>query len=400
MAQSLTNQFVSKPLTCGRYFDTTIGLHLYVKKNGRKYWIYRYCINGKRHDLGMGPYPGIPLSEARARANEYRGLILRGQEPLKLKHSNYQVTPKQISFKEFADDFVATNKSQWKNKKHTAQWSNTLRDYVYPHIGTKDLESINTEDILNILSPIWDTKTETAIRIRGRIERILSAAITRGLRKSPNPAIWKGHLQNILPRIKKLSRIKHHPAMPYPQIKSFIQLLRDKECVSALALEFLILTGARTSEVLFAKWSEIDEDVWIIPAERMKAEREHRVPLSSRCLAIIKVSKSLYGESQFIFHRNRKPLSNMAMANLLKRSHPGCTVHGFRSSFRDWVSEETEFSGELAEMALAHSIGSRVESAYRRGDLLNRRRILMDSWQQYCENGTISYQAIDMRRAA
>lgn len=400
MAKNLTNQLVSKPLSQGRYFDTTKGFHLYVKKDGKKYWVFRYSINGNRHDLGLGPYPDISLATARAKAIEFRGMLLKGQEPAKGKCRKNQAAPKAITFKDFACDFIATNEAQWKNKKHADQWRNTLRDYVYPVIGDRSLDSINTNDVLDILNPIWGSKTETATRIRGRVERILSAAITRQLRAGPNPASWKGHLENILPKLKKSRRVKHHAAMPRHQIKGFIEQLREKECISALALEFLILTASRTNEVQFAKWSEIYEDVWIIPAARMKAEREHRVPLSARCINILKIAKSVFGESEYLFHRSGRPLSNMAMAKLLKRIHPQYTVHGFRSTFRDWVSEETEVSGELAEMALAHSIGNRVEASYRRGDMMARRRFLMDSWLQYCENGAVSYQVIDMRRAA
>ena len=400
MGRGLTNLLVSKVLDGGRYYDTTRGLHLYVKNNGKKYWVFRYCLRGHRHDIGLGPFPEIPLSAARSRAIELRGAILRGEDPIKRIDPSKEGKPTVPTFFEFAEEYIALNQDEWKNKKHIDQWRNTLRDYVYPFIGAKSLDAINTIDLLDVLTPIWKSKTETATRIRGRIERILSAAITRQLRDGPNPASWRGHLENLLPKIKKSRRVKHHAAMPRQQVREFIQKLRGKDCISALALEFLILTSVRTSEALYAKWSEIQEDVWVIPAQRMKAEKEHRVPLTSRCMTILNLAKSLAGESEFIFHKNGRPLSNMAMANVLKRIHPEYTVHGFRSTFRDWVSEETEYSGELAEMALAHTIGNRVESSYRRGDLLNRRRFMMDSWLQYCENGTFNYGAIEIRRAA
>jgi integrase len=347
----------------------------------------------------LGPFPEITLSAARSRAIDLRGAILRGEDPIKRIDPSKEDKPIVPTFFEFAEDYITQNQDEWKNKKHIDQWRNTLRDYVYPLIGSKLLDEINTDDLLNVLRPIWKSKTETATRIRGRIERILSAATSRQLRYGPNPASWRGHLDNLLPTIKKSRRVKHHAAMPHHLVKEFIRKLREKDCISALALEFLILTSVRTSEALYAKWSEINEDVWVIPEGRMKAEKEHRVPLTSRCLTILNLAKSLAGESEFIFHKNGRPLSNMAMANVLKRIHPEYTVHGFRSTFRDWVSEETEYSGELAEMALAHTIGNRVESAYRRGDLLNRRRFMMDSWLQYCENGTLSCEAIGIRRA-
>ena len=400
MTRVLTNLLISKPLIKGRYYDTTKGLQLYVKANGKKYWVFRYSLNGRRHDIGLGPYPEISLSSARDQAIEFRGLLLKGGEPLKSKMVDQQSMQKAPSFKQFAEEYITQNEGEWRNKKHIDQWRNTLRDYVYPVIGDKELDNINTNDVFNVLKPIWNTKTETATRIRGRIERILSAATTLQLREGYNPACWKGHLENILPKLKKSRRVKHHAAMPHIQIQDFVKQLRDKECISALALEFLILTAARTGEVIYAKWSEIHGDIWIIPAQRMKAEKEHRVPLTSRCLAILNIAKSIFGESEYLFHITGRPLSNMAMSNLLKRLHPTYTVHGFRSTFREWVSEETEMPGDLAEMALAHTIENKTEASYRRGDILNRRRFMMDSWLQYCENGAISYRAIDMRRAA
>ena len=398
MPQYLTHAFVSKPLKAGRYFDTTRGLHMYVKPNGKKFWVYRFTFSGKRHDMGLGPYPEINLSSARSKAQEARSQIIKGVNPVIKERPPIEVHSISPKFCDFAEEYITINSAQWRNPKHVAQWHSTMRDYVYPIIGQLKLEAINTEHILSILNPIWTCKTETASRVRGRIERILSAAITRNLRSSPNPAIWRGHLENILPKPKKIQRVKHHAALPYSEIKNVITQLRERDCMSALSLEFLILTASRTGEVRFASWDEIEGDVWVIPGERMKAGKEHRVPLTERCMDILRVAKSTYGEKEYIFHTKGSPLSNVAMAGLLDRIAPGFTVHGFRSTFRDWVAEETLHSGEVAEMALAHQIQNRVEASYRRGNLLARRRTLMQDWANYCEgldgNDVIS---IDLR---
>ncbi len=384
MPKFLTNAAISRPLDEGRYFDTTKGLHLYVKPNGKKYWVYRFTHNKKRHDLGLGSYPGTPLSEARNRALEARSKLAVGVSPLAIKIESTAIEPPKIAFREFAEAHINLNSAEWRNSKHVSQWHNTMRDYVYPVIGHLPLESITTEHILSILMPIWTQKTETASRIRGRIERILSAAITRGLRPGPNPAVWRGHLETVLPAMKRANRVKHHRAIPYSQIQGVLQELRNRDCISAFALEFLILTASRSGVVRFAKWEEIEGNVWVIPSSKMKVTREHKVPLTPRCIEILDTAKSIYGGEEYIFHRHGKPLSNVAMSGLLERIKPGFTVHGFRSTFRDWVAEETDHSGEVAEMALAHQISNRVEAAYRRGNLLMRRRQLMEDWEKFC----------------
>lgn len=384
MPKFLTNAAISKRLVAGRYFDATKGLHLYVKPNGKKYWVYRFTHNKRRHDLGLGSYPDTPLSEARNRALEARSKIVGGINPIPNKIEPTSAKNPITTFREFADSHINLNSAEWRNAKHVSQWHNTMRDYVYPIIGDLALELITTEHILSILTPIWKLKTETASRIRGRIERILSAAITRGLRHAPNPAVWRGHLENVLPPMRRANRIKHHRAVPYTQIHEVIEQLRNRDCISALALEFLILTASRSGEIRFAKWEEIEGNVWVIPASKMKATREHKVPLTARCLEILKMTHSIYGADEYIFHRYGKPLSNVAMSSLLERIKPGFTVHGFRSTFRDWAAEETDHSGEVAEMALAHQISNRVEAAYRRGNLLMRRRQLMEDWERFC----------------
>jgi len=391
MSKALTHAAISQSLKAGRHFDTTQGLHLYVKKTGSKSWVFRYTKSGKRRDLGLGPYPAISLSKARDRALELRRALLDGADPAaeKQKERGDEHQKAQVRFREFAEAFVTLNEPQWQNTKHIAQWRYSLREFAYPVIGGKALGDIDTDDILAILTPIWGTKTETASRLRGRLERILASATTRGLRSGQNPAVWRGHLDTVLPKASRLRRVKHYAAVPYQDLPVLIGKIQSKDCVSALALEFLILTAARSGEVRYAKWSEIQGDLWVIPAERTKMRREHRIPLSKRAQEILKLAETQLGSVEYIFHRAGKTLSNVAMSHLLDRIQPGYTVHGFRSTFRDWVSEETDHSGEVAEMALAHQIESRVEAAYRRGDMLSKRRSLMVDWENYCLSQSI-----------
>jgi integrase len=264
------------------------------------------------------------------------------------------------------------------------QWVKTLDTYAYPVIGSKPLDEIDTDDILKILTPIWVDKTETASRLRGRIEWILAAATTRKLRTGMNPALWRGHLQTILPAPGKIMDVEHHRALPYRALPEFMTKLREIDNVSALALEFTILNASRTGEVIGGLRSELDGEVWTIPANRMKARKEHRVPLCTRSMELLAIARAMDEDSLYLFSRNGKPLSNMAMGMMLRRMKVDVTVHGFRSTFRDWASEETLHSPEVAEMALAHAIRNKVESAYRRGDLLERRRLLMEDWANYC----------------
>lgn len=382
MTQTLTHAFISKALPPKRYFDSTRGLHLLVKRNGLKYWVFRFTMDGRRHDFGLGAYPDIGLSEARVRALNARQSVLGGQNPL--ARSTPIVIPVLPTFSEFAEEFISSHEAQWENAKHIDQWRNTLRDYANPIIGKIPIDQIGTDHILQILSPIWSKKTETASRVRGRIERILGAATARGMRSGLNPAQWRGHLEHTLPPPKRIRKVEHYAALPYRQIHQIVTALRNKTCASAFALEFLILNASRTNEVRLAKWNEIHDGVWIIPMDRMKARKEHRVPLSARCLEILSIAKSVLGEAEYIFHRNGRPLSNVAMSKLLNGIATDFTVHGFRSTFRDWVAEETEHRQDVAEMALSHTIENAVEASYRRGDLLNRRRRLMEDWANYC----------------
>ena len=367
--------------------DQTKGLHLWVKNTGQKYWNFRYTLNAKRETISLGAYPEVSLKLARQRAVEVRSKVNQGVCPLSEKKSankpkNEVLSPK---FHEFALKYIETMRPKWRNPKHAEQWVSTVQQYAFPVIGEMRLNNIDTPHIMEILTPIWLTKSETASRLRGRIERILSASITSKHRLQPNPAIWKGHLENLLPAHQASQA--HHEALAYEEIPEFMMKLRNADGISALALEFTILNANRTGEVLLGKRAEIDGNVWTIPSGRMKANREHQVPICNRSLEILAVAQYLDPESEYLFSRNGKPLSNMSMLMMVRRMKNGLTVHGFRSTFRDWVSEETEHSPEVAEMALAHAIGNKVEASYRRGKLLERRRVLMSDWESYCMTG-------------
>lgn len=393
MSTVLTDTFIRNLKSVGRYTDAaTIGLNIQVKSGGGKYWTFRYLYQSKRHDLGLGTYPNISLREARVRATNARNELNKGQRPVatwksKLAASK-EAEPEKVTFEEFAKTCIDSKKAEWRNDKHGAQWYATIKQYADPVIGNKHLDEIDTEDILRILNPIWHTKTVTASRLRGRIEWVLAAATTRKLRSGMNPAAWRGHLETILPKPNKIKNEKHHKALPYSKLPAFIAKLKEMEGVSPLALEFLILNANRTSEVIGGLRTELSSnDIWVIPKDRMKAHREHRIPLGKRSLELLEIAKSLDPDSNYLFSSNGKPLSNMAMSMLVRRMDCDITVHGFRSCFRDWVAEETLHSSEVAEKALAHTITNKVESAYRRGDLIEHRKRLMSDWENYCQTG-------------
>jgi len=386
MPTNITHAHATKINAPCRIYDTYPGLHLWIKTSKSKYWIFRTSRGGKRTDLSLGKFPDIGPSEARKKAGAMAQQVKAlGHAPFRAKTPLEPVQERaEVRFQDFAQSLVHDMSPQWKNTKHANQWANTLRDYAYPVVGHKTLDAITTEDILLILRPIWLTKTETATRLRGRIEKVLSAATIKGLRTGVNPAQWRGHLDCLLPQPKKLQKVKHHPALPFEELPHFIEQLQARRSISALALEFCILTTSRTSEVLLAKWSEVGEAVWKIPADRMKAGKEHIVPLSNRANQILKLAKEHNPDSEYIFSNGQKPLSNMVLLTLLKRMGFGhITTHGFRSTFRDWVSEVTEFSPEVAEMCLAHTIGNKVEAAYRRGSLLEKRARLLTAWANF-----------------
>lgn len=373
--------------SAGRYTDALVkGLQLWVKPNNRKYWIFRFSHNKRSHDMSLGVYPALSIAQARIEAQKLRDKLDAGVNPSVKKKLSHAPAPAAILFKEFAIECVDKKKLEWSNQKHAAQWLYTLENFAFPVIGNKALDAIDTDDILKILEPIWTTKTETASRLRGRLEWILASATTRKLRQGVNPALWRGHLETILPAPGKIAEVIHHKALPFTEIPQFMKLLKEHDHIGALALEFLILNGSRTGEVIGGLRSEIHNDVWIIPGNRMKAGKEHRVPLGERSLEILAIAKTMDPQSDYLFSRNGKHLSNMAMPMMLRRLKVDATVHGFRSTFRDWVSETTDHSPEVAEMALAHKINNQVEAAYRRGNLLERRRLLMRDWEQYCNS--------------
>lgn len=376
---------VSKKNKPGRYGDGG-GLWLQVSKFGTKAWIFRYMISGKARHMGLGDLNTFSLQEARERARKQRQLLADGIDPLVAIESDRAEQAKRITFNDAAEQYIAAHRAGWKNIKHADQWRATLETYAGPIVGNMSVADIDTPHVLNVLSPIWTVKTETATRLRGRIEAILAWATVRQFRSGDNPARWRGHLDKLLAKPTKLAKVRHHAAMPYVTLPGFMERVRGMESMSARALEWTILTAARTGESVGARWSEIDlgGKIWTIPGERMKAGREHRVPLSGRALAIL---ASLSRESEFVFPGAGKsrPLSNMAMLQLLRGIDPSLTVHGFRSTFRDWAAERTNVPRDIAEQALAHKIESSIEAAYRRGDALEKRRRLMQAWSSYCE---------------
>jgi integrase len=309
--------------------------------------------------------------------------------------------PNSVMFADYAESCIEAKRLEWRNAKHAEQWSATIKMYANPVIGNKPIDAVNMDDILEILEPIWREKTVTATRLRGRLEWILASATTRKLRSGPNPATWKGLLETILPKPGKIKNEQHHAAMPYKQVPSFIRLLQDRDGVAALALEFLILNANRTGEVIGGRRSEVSTTgIWTIPGGRMKSAKEHRIPLGQRSLELLQVATTLDPASEYLFSTAGKPISSMTMSMLLRRMGHKETVHGFRSSFRDWVSEETTYSTEVAEKALAHTIANKVESAYRRGDLLEPRRQLLLTWENYCLSSCVINARFDLNKEA
>jgi integrase len=380
------------------------GLYLRVGPTGAKSWIYRYMADGKRHDMGLGPLNALSLAEARAKAAELRRMRVDGSDPLRTREAQQAAVKleaaKAMSFKQCAESYIQAHATGWKNAKHAAQWGSTLETYAYPVLGGLPVQGIETGLIMQVLEPIWATKAETASRVRGRIEAILDWATTRGYRQGENPARWRGHLNNLLPKRSKVAKVEHHAALPYAEMAEFMAALRKQEGMGTRALEFAILTAARTGEVIGTQWDEIDltAAVWTIPGDRMKAGREHRIPLSDRAVAILKEMAVAGGNYLFSGGRKGKPLSNMAMLAVLKRmKRADLTAHGFRSTFRDWASEATDTPHEVAEMALAHTIPNKAEAAYRRGDLFEKRRRLMEAWAAWCGSTPISMQVNDAK---
>ncbi len=383
----------------GRYGDGD-GLWLVVSPTGARKWVYRFTWLGKVTEMGLGPAGAVPLAEARRLRDEARRTLASGANPIEARRdAKVRARFTKPTFGEIADVLIEAKGAEWRNEKHKAQWVMTLRDYCAT-LRAKPVDEIDTEAVLGVLKPIWLEKPETASRLRGRIEAVLDAAKAQGHRAGENPAAWRGHLAHLLPKRGKLTR-GHHAAMPYDDVPAFIAKLRERDAIAAMALELCILTATRTNEVLGARWSEIDFEskVWTVPAERTKPGRPHRIPLSDRALAILeKLAEAKTGKLVFPGQRKGKSLSSMAMEMVIRRMKvENATVHGFRSSFRDWAGNETHFRREIAEAALSHVIGDKAEQAYRRGDALEKRRVLMDAWAAHCEPKTGS-NVVALRR--
>jgi integrase len=372
-------------------------LYLSINKTGGKRWVYLYVFGGKRRELGLGSAAKgfVNLADARDKAIEARKLISAGEDPIKVMGKSARAIAERgiPDFGSFADDYLATHGPKFRNNKHKAQWAMTLQTYC-ASIRSRPVNEISTDDVLRVLQPIWSKIPETASRVRGRIENILDAAKARGYRDGmDNPARWRGHLEALLPARQRRTR-GHHAALAYDDVSEFLATLQDRQATAAMALELCILTATRSGETLNATWQEFDlkKAVWTIPALRMKAGHEHRIPLSARALEILKALHKLrsnHNDHVFAGNALGKPLSNMAMSMLLKRmGRDDITVHGFRSTFRDWASEQTSFPHETCEHALAHRISDKAEAAYRRGDQFDKRRKLMDAWAAFCQPQT------------
>jgi integrase len=386
------------------------GLYLQVTQGAdgtpRRSWLYRYVIHGRERQMGLGSLIDTTLAEAREKAACARKQRGQGDDPIDVKHAQEAAAllarAKAMSFDQCRDAYIAAHRPGWRNAKHAAQWINTLDAYVTPVFGQLPVAAIDTGLVTKALEPIWSAKTETASRVRGRIEAILDWAKVRGFRGGENPARWRGHLDSLLPARSKVQRVKHHAALPFTEIGAFVARVREQSTTAARALEFTILTAARTGEVLGARWDEIDFDaaVWTVPPDRMKGAREHRVPLSAAALAVIERMQACR-ENDYIFPGDRRDrLYGAAMDMLLRRTGHEVTVHGFRSSFRDWAAECTHFPREVAEAALAHTVGDKVEAAYRRGDLFDKRRGLMTAWAAFCDTAPASDKIVPLRAGA
>lgn len=397
-ANRLTQLQVTRLKEPGQYNDGA-GLLLNISPGGSKSWVLRYTFKGRERRTGLGPFPEVTLSEAREATLNLRRQIRHGLDPVEEKKKARAAATaeqaKSVTFDWCAEKYIAAHKPSWKNPKHGDQWTNTIATYVSPIMGNTAVDRIETGHIMRVLEPIWTTKSETASRVRGRIESILSWAAVRKFRSEDNPARWKGHLDALLPARKKIARVQHHAALPLRDMSAFMNELKQQAGVGALALQFTILTAARSGEVRGMTWDEVnlDDAVWIIPGERMKAGRDHRVPLSTHAKAILTTMEELkLGDTNVVFPgiRDRKPLSDMTLTAVLKRmERTDITVHGFRSTFRDWAAEVTHYPREMAEMALAHTVSDQVEAAYRRGDMFEKRRKMMADWDAFC-HGTVS----------
>nr|WP_322787385.1 integrase arm-type DNA-binding domain-containing protein [Paraburkholderia xenovorans] len=374
------------------YYCDGGGLYLQVSPAGARSWVYRFRHEGRLREMGLGGLLRVSLADARERAQQCRRQLGCGLDPIEERRKEQAQRAAQLArtktFDECTTAYIRANRAGWKNEKHVAQWESTLDTYASPVIGKLPVRDIDTTHIVRVLQPVWEAKPETASRVRGRIESVLDWATAHKYREGENPARWKGHLDKILPARTKVRKVQHHAALPYAQAAAFMKALKAQEGLAARALELVILTAARTNEVIGATRSEFDLDagMWTVPAQRMKAQRAHRIPLSETALDLVRrLLDGVQDELLFPGAKKGKPLSNMAMLTVLRRmKRTDLTVHGFRSTFRDWAAECTTYPNEMAEMALAHAVDDKVEAAYRRGDMFQRRRQMMDDWAAYC----------------
>ena len=400
---------VAKLKVAGYYADGG-NLYLQVAPGGSKSWIFRFTQDGKTREMGLGSAATFSLAEARERATQQRKLLADGKNPMAVKRESAvarrMAEASLISFDKAAEQYIEAHTPSWKNAKHVEQWRTTLKVYASPVIGDLPVSLIDTALVLRVLRPIWNEKTETASRLRGRMERVLDWAKVQGYRSGENPAVWRGHLDKLLPAPNKVTEVEHHPALPWKEIGPFMAKLRKAPGLAALMVELIILTACRTSEALRSKWSEFDEKerIWNIPAARMKSKKPHSVPLSDEVLGLLKRIQAEAGDSDegYLFPGQKgSHLSNMAGLAVLKRmGRDDLTVHGFRSTFRDWSAEATDYPNHVAEMALAHVIDNKSEAAYRRGELMAKRRALMHDWSVFCNTVPSGGAVVPIRSAA
>lgn len=391
----LTSKAIQKLAKAGQKGSTGDGqgLYLQITAGGSVSWIYRFKLNGKQRYMGLGPYPDVGLSEARELAADHRKLVKQGTDPLTARDKETKKEAAPITFTTCAARYIQSHRRSWRNAKHARQWVSTMKTYARPVIGNLPIEEITTQDVLKILAPIWTIKNETAKRVQGRIENILDYAAAHGYRDSVNPARWRGHLDKLLAKPSRVQKVSHHPAMPYDEVADFMAAVNGYNSMSSKALQLLILTATRTSEVLNSEWNELDLNnaTWTIPADRMKANREHRVPLSRQAVELLSNLPRVKANTYiFAGMKQGRPLSNMSLLQFMRGLGYGPSgeqgnyvPHGFRSSFRDWTGEVTSYPRDVAEMALAHTIENKVEAAYRRGDLFEKRRAMMQEWADY-----------------
>ena len=394
-ANKLTQMQVARLKEPGLHGDGA-GLWLKVTDHGSKSWILRYTFQGREKWTGLGSYPVVTLADAREKALMLKRQILQGTDPVQERREAMAQaaaeSAKSVDFDWCATQYIAAHKAGWKNPKHADQWANTIKTYASPVMGKLPVDKVDTPHVMKVLEPIWATKAETASRLRGRMEAILDWATVRKYRTGENPARWKGHLDTLLPARGKVARVQHFAALPWKEVGDFMKDLSEQPGIGALALQFTILTAARSGEVRGMTWDEVDleDGLWVIPAERMKAGREHRIPLSPPATALLKELKPFRKDGEKVVFpsiRDRKPLSDMTLTAVLRRmGRKNLTVHGFRSTFRDWAAEATDFPAEMAEMALAHTVSNKVEAAYRRGDMFDKRLKMMNDWAATCQS--------------